>query len=367
VSVDWPAVRAQFPALERWTYLNTATYGQLPVRAVEAVHAHLAHRDETACADFLSWFDDVDRMRELVARLINCAPDDVAFVTTASHGLALLMNGLDWRAGDRIIALEGEFPNNLYAPAARADGVEFCETTWDRLYDEVGRGARLVLMSSTNYMTGFRPPLAEISAFLRQRGVLFYVDGTQSIGGLRFDCAEVQPDFLAVDAYKWLLGPNGAGFIYVRPELRHSLRPTVIGWRSDRRWRNVNALHHGAPEFVDAAEKYEGGMLNFPSLYAMAASIELMLELGPECIEQRVLQLTQRCGAVLENAGGTLLYRNTPIIAARFEGGDAPALAKRLRGERILVSARHGNLRVSVHFYNNERDLERLSEVLRAG
>jgi selenocysteine lyase/cysteine desulfurase len=367
MATDWSAVRAQFPALERWTYLNTATYGQLPVRAVEAVRAHLAHRDETACSDFLAWFDDADRFRELIARLIRCAPDDIAFITTASHGLAIVMNGIEWRAGDRVIALEGEFPNNLYAPAARTDGVEFCATTWDRFYDEVERGARLVLMSSVNYMTGFRPPLAAVSKFLRDRGVLFYVDGTQSVGALRFDCAEIQPDFLAVDAYKWLLGPNGAGFLYVRPDVRHDVQPTVIGWRSDRRWRSVTALHHGAPEFVDATERYEGGMLNFPSLYAMAASIEMMLEIGPECIEHRVLQLAGAARRMLESAGGSVLHSDTAILAAKFDGIDAPALAKRMREQRILVSARHGNLRVSVHFYNNEQDIAILADELGRG
>ena len=33
---DWEAVRAEFPALANWTYLNTATYGQLPKRSVQA-------------------------------------------------------------------------------------------------------------------------------------------------------------------------------------------------------------------------------------------------------------------------------------------------------------------------------------------
>ena len=92
----------------------------------------------------------------------------------------------------------------------------------------------------------------------------------------------VKPDMFAVHAYKWLISPNGAGFMYVSPELRERLRPNVVGWRSHKDWRRVDSLHHGAPEFVDSAEKYEGGMLNFPSLYAMGASVEMMLELGPE-------------------------------------------------------------------------------------
>ena len=63
---------------------------------------------------------------------------------------------------------------------------------------------------------------------------------------------------------------------------------SVIGWRSDRGWRGVDHLHHGAPMFSDAAEAFEGGMLNFPSVYAMGASVNLMLRLGVREIERRV-------------------------------------------------------------------------------
>jgi len=66
-AVDWVSVRAQFPALRNWTYLNTATFGQLPRRAVEASVRHFAHRDETACADFLDWYNDADALRAVLA------------------------------------------------------------------------------------------------------------------------------------------------------------------------------------------------------------------------------------------------------------------------------------------------------------
>ena len=47
--MNWDAIRAEFPALRNWTFLNTATYGQIPVRSREAVDQHFARRDETAC------------------------------------------------------------------------------------------------------------------------------------------------------------------------------------------------------------------------------------------------------------------------------------------------------------------------------
>ena len=40
----------------------------------------------------------------------------------------------------------------------------------------------MAVLSTVNYATGFRPPMEEISRFLRERGVLLYVDGTQSRG-----------------------------------------------------------------------------------------------------------------------------------------------------------------------------------------
>jgi selenocysteine lyase/cysteine desulfurase len=58
--MNWDTVRAEFPALANWTYLNTATFGQLPQRSVAAVARHFAHRDELACSDFLNWYDDMD-------------------------------------------------------------------------------------------------------------------------------------------------------------------------------------------------------------------------------------------------------------------------------------------------------------------
>ncbi|MEO8129071.1 MAG: aminotransferase class V-fold PLP-dependent enzyme, partial [Bryobacteraceae bacterium] len=339
--VDWAKVRSEFPALQNWTFLNTATFGQLPRCGTEAVRRHFEHRDELACSDFLRWFDDMDHIRELAAKLIRCNADDIAFVPNASTALAILINGLTWRTGDRIVALEGEFPNNSYFPAVLGkQGVEFVETSWENFESAVTPATRLVLMSTVNYSTGFRPPVEKIARFLRDRGVVFYLDGTQSVGALAFDTAAVQPDVFAVHAYKWLLSPNGAGFVYVRPELRETLPPNVVGWRSDRGWRSVDQLNHGVPQFSDAAEKYEGGMLSFAPLYAMGAVIEMILELGPAVIERRVMELAALTRTMLKEAGAEILHEDSPIIAARLPGLDASKVARELKERRIQVSAR---------------------------
>jgi cysteine desulfurase/selenocysteine lyase len=366
MSVDWEAVRSEFPAVRNWTYLNTATFGQLPRRATEAVARHFARRDELACWDFLSWYDDMERVRAKAARLIHCEADDIGFIPNAATALGILLAGLDWRSGDRILTLEHEFPNNLYAPGLLDRlGVQMVECPWERFYESVDARTRMVCISSVNYNTGFAPPLAEIAGFLRERGVLLYIDGTQSVGALQFDVGRIQPDMLAVHAYKWLISPNGAGFMYVRPELRARLRPNVLGWRSHRDWRNVDNLHHGVPELPTGAEKYEGGSVTFAVIYALEAAIDLILEIGPDVIEQRVLSLAEKTREIVRRRGARVDLCGSPIIAARFENRDVSALAKALKEQRVLVAARRGHLRVSPHFYNNEQDLETLSDALR--
>lgn len=370
MATDWKSVRSEFPALENWTFLNTATFGQLPQRATEAMARHLRHRDETACWDFLDWFDDADRIRNSVARLIHSTPKDIAFIPNASSALGTLMNGMTWRAGDQVVTLADEFPNNIYAPAVlERAGVERLEVTWDGFFKAISHRTRLVVLSTVNYTNGFRPPLDEVTEFVRKREIPLYVDGTQSVGALRFDVSKLQPSMLAVNAYKWLLGPTGSGFVYVHPECRKRLAPAVIGWRSHKDWRRVDNLHHGAPEFVDAAEKYEGGMLGFPALYGMAASVDMMLEIGPEAIEQRVTELAEKLRARLRELGAKLLFDehphyDSPIVAARFPGKDASELARALKERRVLVSVRHGNLRISTHFYNSDLDLDALQQGL---
>jgi cysteine desulfurase/selenocysteine lyase len=365
MEVNWAKVRAEFPSLDARTFLNTATFGQLPARAVDAVAAHFARRDRLACADYLEWFDDADRIRESIARLIHCASSDIAFIPNASTALSMLFGRLDWKPGDRVVTLEDEFPNHYYYAAhLRHRGVELVETPFAGFYDAVTPGTRMVTISTVNYSTGFRAPLEEIAAFLRQRGVLLYLDGTQSVGALQIDISAIRPDMFAVDGYKWLLAPNGAGFFYISPELRERVEPSVIGWRSHKDWRRTERLHHGAPEFSDRAEKYEGGMLAFAPLYAMGASLELMLEIGPERIERRVMDLAAKTADALCRAGGEVLHCESPIVTARFER-DASELAASLADRRILVAARRGNLRVSPHFYNNEEDIELLGAALR--
>jgi selenocysteine lyase/cysteine desulfurase len=366
MNIDWKAVRAEFPALEQWTYLNTATYGHVPRRGVEAIARHFAHRDELACSDFLNWYDESDRIRESIARLIHATAEDIAYIQNSSTSLGLIAAGIEWKRGDNVVTLADEFPNCLYLPAlVERHGVAFREAPWERFYESIDERTRLVAVSEVNYATGLRPPIGEIARYLRERGILLYVDGTQSVGALRFDVREAEPDMFAVHAYKWMCSPTGVGFMYVAPSLRAKMLPNVSGWRTHKDWHNVDNLHHGMPVLKDSAEQYEGGGLQFGLLHAMGVVTDWMLELGPSAIEERVMGLADCVRAKMRRLGAEAPETGGHIVAVKFPGVDPSRLAKELRQKRVLVAARHGYFRVSPHFYNDESDLDRLENEVR--
>src|SRR5207302_3320559 len=123
-------------------------------------------------------YDDAHRLRTAIARLSHAAAEDIAFVSNAAAGLGIVTAGLDLKPGE-VVTLSEEFPNNLYVSGVR-------EVAWERFYESIDERTRMSAISEVNYSSGFRPPLQEIARFLRERGVLLFVDGTQSVGALQF-------------------------------------------------------------------------------------------------------------------------------------------------------------------------------------
>ncbi|HOK47487.1 MAG TPA: hypothetical protein PLK67_16210, partial [Bryobacteraceae bacterium] len=87
-------------------------------------------------------------------------------------------------------------------------------------------------------------------------------------------------------------------------------------------------------------------------------------------IERRVMELAGCLRERLRALGARLRadespHYQSPIVAARF-ARPASELARTLKERGVLVSARHDNLRVSTHFYNNQQDIDRLAEELKA-
>ena len=181
------------------------------------------------------------------------------------------------------------------------------------------------------------------------------------------DVRESRPDALAVHGYKWMCSPTGADLCTWRRVCAKNLRQARAGLAQPLTWREVDTLHHvdAGADRVGGEGNDSGGGLPFPLLYAMEASVDLILGIGPEAVEWRVLDLAASARRRLQALGADAPETGSHIMAAKFAGEDPSKLARELKAQRVLVAARHGYLRVPPHFYNTEEDLDPLEEELR--
>ena len=94
-----------------------------------------------------------------------------------------------------------------------------------------------------------------------------------------------------------------------------------------------------------------------------------MTELGTRQIEERVLSYAAEVAEALEGRGWSVVSSSLPgersgIVSAEREGVDTGRVQEELRRRNVACAVREGRIRVSVHFYNDGSDLERLLDCL---
>jgi selenocysteine lyase/cysteine desulfurase len=369
--------RAEMAITERYCYLNHAAIAPLPRRAVDRLAALALAVGATGDRRFPERNRAYEEVRALSARLMGAgAAHEVAFVENTSTGLSLVAQGIDWRAGDNVVGTGCEFPSNAYPWMQLAgQGVEY-RTVPERdgridtgeLLGRIDGRTRAVAVSWVEYANGFRFDLGALGAACRAHGALFVVDVIQGLGALALNVERDGVDVACGAAHKWLLGPEGIALLYVSDRVVERLPPARSGRRSMRdtlRWTDL------AIDWAEGAKRYESGTLNGLGIYALGASLELLLEIGPAAIESRVLALADQVACGLAEMGFELAGSRRPgetsgIVTAVHPRLPAAELVERLAGRGVITATRAGRLRVAPHAYNTEEEIDRLLVELRA-
>ena len=369
--------RHEFPVAASGAFLSHAAVCPLPRRVANAIEeytrkASTADQEKSLAPAFLT------STRGLAAKLIHCQPDEVAFVGPTSMALSLLASGLKFRRGENILVYFDDYPSNVYPWMAFAEqGVQVRLMNTRGLglirpvdvMGQVDENTRLVALASCHFISGYRIDLSGIGRFLRDRGILFCVDGIQTVGA--FPTSVEYIDMLAADAHMGLLGPCAAGLLYVRREVRDRVNPPIYGWH------NVQCPDFIAQEQVRLrtdARKFEVGTHNWFGLAGIAAAMEMILSVGVDAIAQELLRKRAWVVPALEAKGCRVLHADVPIenqsaiISFDHPGRPAADLHRKLLEANVLTALRVDRagkqyVRLSPHFYNTDAELQRVLEV----
>jgi selenocysteine lyase/cysteine desulfurase len=375
VAYDVHALRArEFPWAARGEaiYLNNAGTGPLPARTVAAVAEFTARRAAPFRLRDGELFATMRRVRELAARLVGAGADEIACMPNTGYGLNLAARALPLGPGDVVVTSDREFPANVYpwmALAARGVALERVPCTPDGLPDEAALVAALdrpevkaLTVSWVQFGSGYAVDLAALGAACRARGKFFVVDAIQGLGARTLDVRACHVDLFACGAQKWLLSPWGTGFAYVRRELLAGLAPGDVGWLAVRHGEDFARLTDYDLALHDDARRFEMLTLAYHDFAGLAASLELLLELGPGAVAAHVAALADRVAAWAQGRDDVRLVtpadprRRAGVLSLRPRA--AAAASERLARAGVTHSVREGAIRLSPHGYNTADEVD---------
>lgn len=365
--------RQEFPSLQRVTHLVSCSEGARSKGLTASMERMLGSMDAQG-APWPEWMHEVERARDACARLIGAAPQEIALVPNASVGAFQVASTLSFADRPGLVTTEMEFPSVAHvwlAQRQRGARVEYVRQAGARVDAEgylsaVDETTRLVSVPLVSYRNGHRLPVEAVARRAREVGARVFVDAYQAAGVIRIDVDELDCDYLVAGHLKYLLGLPGLAFVYVRDGVADDIDPQLTGWfgRADPFAFDPTVL-----DFPPHARRYETGTPAVPAVYAANAGLDLLAGLDMAAVERHVRSLAAELAGRLRADGERLWQEESddgqgPVVAM-FD--DEPErLAAWLADRDVFTSPRGPVVRMSLHYYNLEADLDTLTAAVRA-
>jgi selenocysteine lyase/cysteine desulfurase len=387
--IDVDRVRADTPGVHHVAHLNNAGAALPPRQVHQAVVDYLTREAEiggyeTSAERRADWEHTYDAL----ARLLNAGRDEIAVVENATRAWDMAFYAFRFQAGDRILTGRAEYASNWIALKQVADHTgavidvvpddEHGQIDVDALAAAIDDDVKLVSLVHVPTQSGLVNPAERVGAITRAAGVPLLLDACQSAGQLPLDVDAIGCDILSGTGRKFLRGPRGTGFLYVRRELIESLEPPLLDMHA------ADWLPDGGYAIRGDARRFENWETYYAGKVGLGVAVDYALELGVEAIWARIQELATRLRAKLGELDGVTLLDRGEVLGATvtftLDDHDPTAIrdALRARGVNVSVMERasaqldYGSrgldsaVRTSVHYYNDDTDLDRLVEGVRA-
>ena len=389
LAIDLERARHETPGCARVAHFDNAGAGLMPTPVLDATTRHL--RLEAEIGGYEASVREAEaagRVYGAAAALINCRPDEIAFVENATRAWDMAFYSLCFAPGDRILTAMTEYASNYiaYLQVARKTGAVVEPVANDARGQisvaalEAAIDERVKLISITRVPTngGLVNPAAAVGRVARAAGVPYLLDACQSVGQMPVDVEAIGCDMLSATGRKNLRGPRGTGFLYVRGALAGRLEPPFL---------DLHAAQWTAPDAyaIEAgARRFENLESNAAGKVGLGVAIDYARGWGLGEIRTRVYALAETLRAALAAIPGVTLHgigaERCGIVSFTLAGMGAGDAERALRAQGINVSTSTVNstrldmearatgdlIRASVHYYNSEGEIDRLCAAIAA-
>lgn len=217
---------------------------------------------------------EVEKVREKLKKYTNA--DEVIFTGGCTHALNLAILGFCHEG--HIVCSENEHNSVLrplehlkenynvtYSVAKQANKKGI---TWQDIEKEIKNDTKLVICNHISNVNGDVAEIEDIGYHLKEKGIVFLVDGAQSGGHFRYDMKKMEIDMLIFSPHKGFYSPQGVGVLLKNDKI--NLSPILFGGTG------TNSLELHQPNF--SPEKYESGTICTPAILGFGAGVDFVEE-----------------------------------------------------------------------------------------
>lgn len=375
--VDFKKIREDFPAVNEYVYLDSASISLMPRPVHQALtdFSNKINYAGTVSFDEEAEINSVEGARAGFAQLYNCSQENLAIISCASEGLCQVAWGLQPKGKILIVDIDHPTTAAGWVRVARHTGaeVQFIRVadhpaSWgtENILAAIDDQTSVVAISHAQYSNGLVVDVEAIAQACHAKGAVCAVDAVQSTGVVPIDLSHSQVDVMVAAGYKWLCGPFGAAALYISDQLKDKVEPTFVGWRS-----MLNPYHFDATryEYNTGLRGYEYGTMSYAAGFALGEAVKYINDIGVENINQQDHKVSRYLMEQLDSLGAQVLSpredeRRTGTVFARFPGRDGEQVAAELNRRGVIVSPRFGGTRFACHYFNTEADIDKAIAIL---
>lgn len=352
--------RKEFPVLEQYIYLNTASSGLLPEKVLQFRRGH----DLEFFNKGSVFRENADKLlsetRENLGGFFDCPAENIALLPNFSLGLNLLLEGIPKKS--KILLLKGDYPDINLAVESR--DFEICYAEIDENLEEniektiAQNKPEYFAFSIVQWISGIKIDLNFLKKLKQNHPELVLIaDGTQYCGTEKFNFENSAIDVLAASTYKWLNAGYGNAFFLFKKAVQDKFSPKALGYGS-----TVGKYKETKDNFIGKLEPGHLDTLNFGGL---KIALDLQTEIGQQNIQTQIEMLSQKAKTEFEKLGlleEKVVKRKTHSSIFNLKGDER--LFQKLRQNNIVCIPRGNGIRVGFHYFNTESELNFLLEIL---
>ena len=417
----WDFIRTLFPLKSDLTFLNNGTMGITPYPVLEALNKSFHHIAENGAYPMHD-----GSFEENLGQILGCKGSELAITKNVSEGVNLACRAISLNKGDEVIITLHEHVGGCAAWLYRAktEGIVLklaalgatAEETLNNIKSVKTKNTKVIAVPHIPCTIGQVLPVNEICAWAKANGIISAIDGAHPLGMLQMNLKEMGCDYYSGCFHKWLLGPIGTGFFYASEEiLSRSVIHHVAAYSVDK--FDMSTTPPSMGELVNKTARYSYGTFPGPMYDGAKAAMQFYQKIGPALIEKRVKYLSKEVmnGLMEINDNPSLKFpvievltpsedasrgaqvgfrihehpskiassnaqvtrEGTPMAIKAMSQSLAPGTSTPQASQRFCDFARKNNVilryvaennihcvRVSTHYYNNKKDINRFFEVL---